>query len=218
MTVSCVFCGAEAPDDAIFCEACGQKLESPAADSVPTVACPACGTANPPDSAFCEECGGAIPDDAEKGGRKPGFLGLAAKAGAAGIGTGRRRRRTIVGARWWRRRSGDREPEAQPHRERVQQPQAQVQAPLRRAAGRRQRRSATRRAMPHLPPAAPRADLSRAGYTAEQPTAASPTVARSISARPTEGRPAEALPAAHRGRLHQASDRDRAASRRSNLT
>ena len=88
MAVSCKFCNAEAPDDAIFCEACGQKLESPAADSVPTVACPACGTANPPDSAFCEECGGAIPDNAEKGGRKPGFLGLAAKAGAGGIALG----------------------------------------------------------------------------------------------------------------------------------
>ena len=57
MSVSCKMCGAEAPDDAVFCEECGQKLESPAADAVPTVACPACGTANPPDSAFCEECG-----------------------------------------------------------------------------------------------------------------------------------------------------------------
>jgi hypothetical protein len=46
------------------------------------------GTANPPDSAFCEECGGAIPDDAEKGGRKPGFLGLAAKGAAGGIALG----------------------------------------------------------------------------------------------------------------------------------
>ncbi len=81
MPVLCKFCSTESPDDALFCEACGQKLESPAADAVPTVACPACGTANPPDSAFCEECGGAIPDDAEKGGRKPGFLGLAAKGG-----------------------------------------------------------------------------------------------------------------------------------------
>lgn len=88
MAVLCKFCSAEALDDAIFCEGCGQKLESPAADSVPTVACPNCGTANPPDSAFCEECGSAIPPDAEKGGRKPGFLGLAAKAGAAGVGLG----------------------------------------------------------------------------------------------------------------------------------
>ena len=84
MAVTCNSCGAEAPDEGIFCEECGMKLESPAADAVPTVACPNCGAANPPDAAFCEECGGEIPPGAAKGGRKPGFLGKAAMAGGGG--------------------------------------------------------------------------------------------------------------------------------------
>ena len=88
MTVRCGSCGADSPDDAVFCESCGLKLASPAADVVPTVACPSCGTANPPESKFCEGCGKQIPAGAEPGGRKPGFLGTLGKAGAGGAALG----------------------------------------------------------------------------------------------------------------------------------
>jgi adenylate cyclase len=39
------------PEDAIFCNGCGHKLE---------IVCPECGKANPPGNTFCNNCGNAI--------------------------------------------------------------------------------------------------------------------------------------------------------------
>jgi predicted ATPase/class 3 adenylate cyclase len=46
--MKCPKCQRENPEDAIFCNGCGQKLE---------LACPECGKLNPPDSKFCNKCG-----------------------------------------------------------------------------------------------------------------------------------------------------------------
>jgi predicted ATPase/class 3 adenylate cyclase len=46
--MKCPKCQRENPEDAIFCNGCGHKLE---------LACPECGKMNPPDSRFCNKCG-----------------------------------------------------------------------------------------------------------------------------------------------------------------
>ena len=46
--MKCPKCQHENPEDAIFCNGCGQKLE---------LACPECGKVNPPGSRFCNGCG-----------------------------------------------------------------------------------------------------------------------------------------------------------------
>ena len=46
--MKCQKCQHENPDDAKFCNECGNKLE---------LACPDCGKVNPPGSKFCNECG-----------------------------------------------------------------------------------------------------------------------------------------------------------------
>jgi ribosomal protein L40E len=46
--MKCPQCQFENPEDAIFCNECGKKLE---------FACPECGKANPPGSKFCNKCG-----------------------------------------------------------------------------------------------------------------------------------------------------------------
>jgi class 3 adenylate cyclase/tetratricopeptide (TPR) repeat protein len=46
--MKCPQCQRENPEDAIFCNGCGHKLE---------LACPDCGKMNPPDSRFCNKCG-----------------------------------------------------------------------------------------------------------------------------------------------------------------
>ena len=46
--MKCPNCQRENPDDAIFCNGCGHKLE---------LLCLECGKMNPPDSKFCNECG-----------------------------------------------------------------------------------------------------------------------------------------------------------------
>ena len=46
--MKCPKCQRENPEDAIFCNGCGYKLE---------FACPECGKMNPPDSRFCNKCG-----------------------------------------------------------------------------------------------------------------------------------------------------------------
>ena len=46
--MKCPKCQHENPEDASFCNKCGQKLE---------LHCPECGKGNPPDSSFCNGCG-----------------------------------------------------------------------------------------------------------------------------------------------------------------
>ena len=46
--MKCPKCHIENPDDAMFCNGCGQNLE---------LACPECGKVNPPASSFCNGCG-----------------------------------------------------------------------------------------------------------------------------------------------------------------
>ena len=46
--MKCQNCQHENPEDARFCNGCGQKLELP---------CPSCGKVNPPGSRFCNGCG-----------------------------------------------------------------------------------------------------------------------------------------------------------------
>ena len=46
--MECPKCQHENPEDARFCNRCGQKLE---------LACPECGKENPPGSRFCNGCG-----------------------------------------------------------------------------------------------------------------------------------------------------------------
>ena len=57
--MKCTKCGMEIPEDSVFCEECGAKLNSKeyrmgAGDAI---YCPFCGAGNPVDSVFCEECG-----------------------------------------------------------------------------------------------------------------------------------------------------------------
>ena len=49
----CPSCGHENPNGALFCNACGARLETP---------CPSCGQTNRPGSAFCSNCGGRLAD------------------------------------------------------------------------------------------------------------------------------------------------------------
>ncbi|MFH1351257.1 MAG: zinc ribbon domain-containing protein, partial [Pseudomonadota bacterium] len=46
--MKCPTCQHENPEDAIFCNSCGNKLE---------ITCPECGKSNPPGSRFCNGCG-----------------------------------------------------------------------------------------------------------------------------------------------------------------
>ena len=46
--MKCPKCQRDNPEDALFCNECGQKLET---------LCPKCGRGNPPDSKFCNKCG-----------------------------------------------------------------------------------------------------------------------------------------------------------------
>ncbi len=47
----CASCGHENPDDAAFCEECGERLEQ---------TCGSCGTANSPAARFCRRCGTSL--------------------------------------------------------------------------------------------------------------------------------------------------------------
>ncbi len=49
--MDCPKCRRQNPEDAIFCNGCGHKLE---------IECPKCGKANPPGSKFCNKCGNDI--------------------------------------------------------------------------------------------------------------------------------------------------------------
>ena len=49
--MKCPKCQHKNPEDARFCNGCGQKLE---------LACPECGKANPPGSRFCNGCGQSL--------------------------------------------------------------------------------------------------------------------------------------------------------------
>jgi ribosomal protein L40E len=49
--MDCPKCHHLNPEDAIFCNGCGHKLE---------IECPKCGKANPPGSKFCHKCGNDI--------------------------------------------------------------------------------------------------------------------------------------------------------------
>lgn len=60
--MKCTKCGMEIPEDSVFCEECGAKLNSKeyrmgAGNAGDAIYCPFCGAGNPIDSVFCEECG-----------------------------------------------------------------------------------------------------------------------------------------------------------------
>ncbi|MDE7265352.1 MAG: zinc ribbon domain-containing protein, partial [Clostridia bacterium] len=48
--MNCKFCFTENPDDAVFCKACGKRLDG-------TAVCGSCSKQIPADSAFCPYCG-----------------------------------------------------------------------------------------------------------------------------------------------------------------
>ena len=50
--MECPNCQHQNPEEAIFCNGCGNKLE---------IECPECGEANPPGSKFCNQCGNNLP-------------------------------------------------------------------------------------------------------------------------------------------------------------
>lgn len=72
MPITCPNCGAELPDDAVFCDQCGASLGSIGASVVapapaPVVAmpreenvCPQCGAPTIPGEAFCDNCGASL--------------------------------------------------------------------------------------------------------------------------------------------------------------
>lgn len=84
MYAFCEECGAQNPADGVFCDSCGWKLETDAANAVPTVACPDCTAANIRTARYCEECGTPIPLEARPGGRAIVFVREAAARGAQG--------------------------------------------------------------------------------------------------------------------------------------
>lgn len=58
----CTNCGAECPNDAPFCAACGHALPVPTiADAVGGKACPNCNKALSADAVFCTGCGQQVP-------------------------------------------------------------------------------------------------------------------------------------------------------------
>ena len=67
----CPKCGERIPDDSVFCQECGYKLESDRKKR-----CEICGTYNDWDAMFCERCGQPLedeePETAEKGNRIQG--------------------------------------------------------------------------------------------------------------------------------------------------
>jgi ribosomal protein L32 len=71
MPITCPNCGAELPDDAVFCDQCGASLGSsgapavaaapaPAAMPVAENVCPQCGAPTIPGEAFCDNCGASL--------------------------------------------------------------------------------------------------------------------------------------------------------------
>ncbi len=56
--MNCPFCGADNPNDAIYCEECGRNMYQNTAASIKFgIKCPYCGADNPDDAKFCETCG-----------------------------------------------------------------------------------------------------------------------------------------------------------------
>jgi ribosomal protein L40E len=54
----CGQCGAQSPDGARFCQACGKNLARPAAPAPKP--CQTCGAVNAPEASFCTQCGAAL--------------------------------------------------------------------------------------------------------------------------------------------------------------
>ena len=54
----CPKCGERIPDDSVFCQECGYKLESDRKKR-----CEICGTYNDWDAMFCERCGQPLEDE-----------------------------------------------------------------------------------------------------------------------------------------------------------
>ena len=69
---TCPTCGAQVPDDAMFCNKCGTQVppkavpvpddteESAAEESAPASVCPTCGKEVAPDAVFCVNCGAKL--------------------------------------------------------------------------------------------------------------------------------------------------------------
>ena len=57
----CPNCGAELPQSALFCSACGARQPQPESPA-PADACPNCGAPNEPGHRFCAACGAALSD------------------------------------------------------------------------------------------------------------------------------------------------------------
>jgi len=53
--IVCNNCGTENPDNARFCEECGNKLD--------LIYCPRCGHGNPSNAKFCLECGARLTEE-----------------------------------------------------------------------------------------------------------------------------------------------------------
>lgn len=60
----CPNCGAELPQNALFCSVCGARQPQPEQPAAPAAAsvCPNCGAPNQPGHRFCAICGAALSD------------------------------------------------------------------------------------------------------------------------------------------------------------
>ena len=88
--IECSKCQHQNPNDAIFCNRCGQKME---------IECDRCGKANPPGSKFCNQCGNPFSDPSAARGIKGAFRPsqpLQTKPEPESLGKGERRQITTV--------------------------------------------------------------------------------------------------------------------------
>lgn len=56
-TKVCVNCGAEVPNNSVFCSSCGSKVDEKVVREETGIKCPKCGNTNTDGSAFCFNCG-----------------------------------------------------------------------------------------------------------------------------------------------------------------
>lgn len=66
----CPRCGEKIPNDSVFCQECGHKLDT--SQGKRPKRCEICGTYNDWDALFCERCGQPLEDDDQEDEKKDG--------------------------------------------------------------------------------------------------------------------------------------------------